>query len=181
MPSNSLPARPTGASSRSLWAGGEPLLHPDIAAMLRLAREEYGIIPNYTTCGKYFNQSNIAATRAYCGAIAVSWDPYRDDLSIQDLSKLGSCLKSEGIRCNIHYVVSEQTLGQAIAILRGECDEHLRPFNAVIFLTYKPLGRADSTGVIKSPDALKSYLGLMRLLFRLYRREPGGDALFFLQ
>ncbi len=156
-----LTSKTYGSVFQVALGGGEPLLHPDFAAMLRLAREEYGIIPNYTTCGKYFNQSNVAATRAYCWAIAVSWDPYRDDLSIQDLAKLGSDLKSEGIRCNIHYVVSEQTLGQATAILKGECDEYLRPFNAVIFLTYKPLGRADSTGVIKSPGALKSYLGMI--------------------
>ena len=156
-----LSSKTFGSIFQVALGGGEPLLHPDIIAMLRMTREQYGIIPNYTTCGKYFNQANVAATRAYCGAIAVSWDPYREDFSPQDLAKLGAYLKAEGIRCNIHYVVSEQTLGTATAILKGEYDEYLRPFNAVIFLTYKPLGRADGSGVIRSSGALKSYLEMI--------------------
>jgi radical SAM protein with 4Fe4S-binding SPASM domain len=156
-----LTSKTYGSIFQVALGGGEPLLHPDFTAMLKLAREEYGVIPNYTTCGKYFNQSNVAATRAYCGAVAVSWDPYREDLSLQDLARLGADLKAVGVRCNIHYVVSEQTLGTATAILMGEYDEYLRPFNAVIFLTYKPLGRADGSGVIRSSAGLKKFLGMI--------------------
>lgn len=156
-----LTSKTYGSIFQVALGGGEPLLHPDFSAMLKLTREEYGIIPNYTTCGKYFNQSNLAATRAYCGAIAVSWDPYRDDLTLQDLGHLGAFLKSEGIRSNIHYVVSEKTLPHATAILRGEYDECLKQYNAIIFLIYKPLGRANSTDTIKFPETLKSFLDIV--------------------
>lgn len=156
--------------------GGEPLLHPDFIAMLKMTREDYGIIPNYTTSGKHFNQANVAATRACCGAVAVSWDPYRDDLTPQALFRLGSYLKAEGVRCNIHYVVSEKTLHHATAILRGGHDEHLSPFNAVIFLAYKPLGRADGADAIRSPEGLRSFLSMVdRAPTRL---RIGFDACF---
>lgn len=155
-----LTSKTYGSIFQVALGGGEPLLHPDFNAMLQLTREEYGIIPNYTTCGKYFDKTNIAATAAYCGAVAISWDPYRNGLSLPDLASLGSHLQSEGIRSNVHYVVSEKTLRHATAVLWGEYDEYLKPFNAVIFLTYKPLGRADNTDIIKSPEALKLYLGM---------------------
>jgi radical SAM protein with 4Fe4S-binding SPASM domain len=138
--------------------GGEPLLHPEFSELLRLTRQEYGIIPNYTTCGKFFNQDNIEATRAYCGAIAISWDPYRDNMPLQELSRLGSYLKDEGIRTNIHYVISEKTLAHATAVLGGQYDAYIGQFNSVIFLTYKPAGRADSSDSIRSPHLLQTFL-----------------------
>ena len=138
--------------------GGEPLLHPDFIDIIRTTREDYGIIPNYTTCGKFFNQENLKASSAYCGAVAISWDPYRDNLSLKNLSKLGKRLENEGIRTNIHYVISERTLEHAIKILRGKYDEYLDSFNALIFLTYKPIGRAGKGDIIKSPRLLQSFL-----------------------
>ncbi len=138
--------------------GGEPLLHPEFTDLLQLTREERGIVPNYTTCGKFFNHKNIEATRAYCGAIAISWDPYRDSMPLQELSRLGSYLKDEGIRTNIHYVMSETTLAHATAVLRGEYDAYIGQFNSVIFLTYKPAGRADGSDNIRSSSLLQTFL-----------------------
>lgn len=140
--------------------GGEPLLHPDFNEIIRITKEEYGIIPNYTTCGKFFNQGNVEATRAYCGAVAISWDPYRD-LSLEELSEIGSYLKDNDILANIHYVVSEKTISVATRILEGEYDDYLHNFNSVIFLTYKPTGRAENSGSIKSKINLKSFLDLI--------------------
>lgn len=141
--------------------GGEPLLHPDFVEIIRMTREDFGIIPNYTTCGKFFNQENLEATRKYCGAVAISWDPYRDNLTIEELSKLGKLLKENRIRANIHYVISETTIEHARQLLKGEFDEYLDSFNAVIFLTYKPTGRAGYEDTIRSPDKLQSFLDLV--------------------
>lgn len=140
--------------------GGEPLLHPDFNEIIRLTREEYGIIPNYTTCGKFFNHENTEATRDYCGAVAISWDPYRD-LSLEELSEIGSYLNDNDILANIHYVVSEKTLHDAAEILNGKYDEYLQNFNSVIFLTYKPTGRAENNEIIKSKNNLKLFLDLI--------------------
>jgi radical SAM protein with 4Fe4S-binding SPASM domain len=156
--------------------GGEPLLHPDFNKLLEITREEFGIIPNYTTCGKFFNQDNLKATRKYCGAAAISWDPYRENLSLDELSKLGSRLLSEDIRTNLHYVVSEKTLPKSLEILKGEYDEYLKSYNSIIFLTFKPTGRAGSDDVIKSASTLKSFLDLVENPFTCL--NIGFDACF---
>lgn len=141
--------------------GGEPLLHPDFNEIIRLTREDYGIIPNYTTCGKFFNPENMETSRKYCGAVAISWDPYRDNLTLDELTKLGRLLEDNEIRTNIHYVISETTLEHATDILRGKYDGYLESFNAVIFLTYKPTGRAGREDTIRSPQKLQSFLDLV--------------------
>lgn len=140
--------------------GGEPLLHPDFTDILRITKEKFNIIPNYTTSGKFFNEKNIEATKKYCGAIAISYDPYRD-LSLEDISEIGAHLNIKGIKTNIHYVISEKTLETAIEIIQGKYDSYFKDFNAVIFLTYKPFGRANSGDSIKSTNLLNSFLKLI--------------------
>lgn len=137
--------------------GGEPLLHPDFIEILKITRKKFDIIPNYTTSGKFFDEKNIEATRKYCGAIAISYDPYRD-LTLDDISEIGSYLEGEGIKTNIHYVISEKTLSNAIEIVEGKYDDYFKNFNAIIFLTYKPFGRANSGETIKSADLLNSFI-----------------------
>ncbi|MBZ2167036.1 radical SAM protein [Methanobacterium spitsbergense] len=149
-----------GAVFQVALGGGEPLLHPDFNEILKITREKFNIIPNYTTSGKFFDKENIEATRKYCGAIAISYDPYRD-LSLDDISEIGANLKQNNIKANIHYVISEKTLNNAIEIIEGKYDEYLMSFNAIIFLTHKPFGRADNQDSIKSPDMLKSFLNLI--------------------
>jgi radical SAM protein with 4Fe4S-binding SPASM domain len=157
---NELTNEKYGSVFQIALGGGEPLLHPNFNEIIRITREEYGIIPNYTTCGKFFNQENMEVTSAYCGAVAISWDPYRD-LSFEELSEIGSYLKDNDILANIHYVVSEKTINDAAQILNGGYDEYLQNFNSVIFLTYKPTGRAENSESIKSKENLKSFLNLV--------------------
>ena len=155
-----LTSKKYGSIFQVALGGGEPLLHPDFNKIIQITREEYGVIPNYTTCGKFFNHKNIEATRAYCGAVAISWDPYRD-LSLEKLSEIGSYLKDNAIRANIHYVVSQKTIDDATKILNGKYDEYLHNFNSMIFLTYKPTGRAKNSESIKQRDNLKLFLSLI--------------------
>jgi len=141
--------------------GGEPLLHPNFNEIIRTTGEDYGIIPNYTTCGKFFTPENLETSRKYCGSVAISWDPYREDLTVDELSKLGRLLEDNDIRANIHYVISETTLEHATQLLEGKYDGYLELFNAVIFLTYKPTGRARREDTIRSPQKLRSFLDLV--------------------
>lgn len=141
--------------------GGEPLLHPDFNEIIRTTREDYDIIPNYTTCGKFFTPENMEVTRKYCGAVAISWDPYRNDLTLDGLSKLGRQLADNEIKANIHYVISETTIEHATEMLNGKFDEYMESFNAVIFLTYKPTGRAGTEDTIRSSHKLQSFLNLV--------------------
>ena len=171
-----LTSKEYGSIFQVALGGGEPLLHPDFNEILHVTREEYGIIPNYTTCGKYFNRKNMEASKKYCGAVAVSWDPYRDNLSLEELRELGLQLKEEKIRTNIHYVISERTLIEAIKLLKGNYDEYLKDFNSVIFLTYKAAGRADKSDVIKSQKNLREFLDMVDA--PLTELKLGFDACF---
>jgi MoaA/NifB/PqqE/SkfB family radical SAM enzyme len=47
--------------------GGNPNQHPDFIEILRLTREDYGIVPNYTTNGRGLSDTVLEATRRYCG------------------------------------------------------------------------------------------------------------------
>ena len=155
-----LTSKEYGSIFQVALGGGEPLLHPQFNEILEVT-EQHNIIPNYTTCGKFFNHENIEATKKYCGSVAISWDPYRNNLSLEELSKLGSRLADEGIKTNIHYVISERTIEMATRMLEGEYDGYIKDFNAIIFLTYKPTGRADTGDTIKSPKLLKSFLEMV--------------------
>jgi MoaA/NifB/PqqE/SkfB family radical SAM enzyme len=67
--------------------GGNPNQHPDFCEILRLTREEYGIVPNYTTNGRGLTEQVLNATRTHCGAVAVSaYSPYDEtERAIADL------------------------------------------------------------------------------------------------
>lgn len=140
--------------------GGEPLLHPDIINILKTTKE-HGVIANYTTNGTHFTKDILQATKKYCGAIAISYDTYREDLSMYSMRDMGLELKRLGIKTNIHYVLSERTIKDAIKILQGKYDEFLYCFNAIIFLTFKPSGRAKKEDCITSYNLLKEFIELI--------------------
>ncbi|VBB09566.1 radical sam [Lucifera butyrica] len=141
--------------------GGEPLLHPQITEILRLTRKEYNIIPNYTTSGFFFTPEIIQATGRYCGAVAVSYDPYRRDMTWERLNEIGTELADEGIKVNIHFVVSDSTVDAAANLLEGYQDNPLNRFNSIIFLTYKPFGKANVADCLKPDDRLRRFLALV--------------------
>ncbi len=115
--------------------GGNPNQHPRFCEMLRMAREEYRIVPNYTTNGRGLTAEVLCASKTYCGAVAVSaYDPYDETASA-----VGALLRA-GIRANIHFVLDSQSIGTAVEWL--ECPPgFLEGANAIIFLNYKPVGR----------------------------------------
>lgn len=154
--------------------GGEPLLHPHFKEILKLTKN-YGIIPNYTTNGKHFNEENLEYTKQYCGAVAVSFDNYRN-LSFNDIEKIGKLLAHHDIKSNIHYVLSEKTLNQAISILKGKYDLYLKNFNSIVFLTLKPLGNASEKDILLSKNKLSVFLKLLNN--PLTTLKIGFDACF---
>jgi len=124
--------------------GGEPTLHPDFPEILRLTRDR-GIVPNYTTNGSEIVDSELnksrdrilEATKEYCGVVAVSLHH-----SMDKTTEAVRTLIDYGVKTNIHCVLSAESYPQVIeqlpAYIRGE----LHGLNAVIFLLYKPVGRA---------------------------------------
>jgi radical SAM protein with 4Fe4S-binding SPASM domain len=51
-------------------------------------------------------------------------------------------LSSGGLRTNLHFILSSESLAVARAFLEGRFDAELSGINAVVFLTYKRAGRA---------------------------------------
>ena len=127
--------------------GGNPNQHPDFVEMLRATRLDFGIVPNYTTNGRGLTAEIVRATKAYCGAVAVSaYAPY-DELS----SALG-LLASEGVRANVHFMLTSSSVNTAIDWLT-QPPPFLANAGAVVFLNYKPVGRVANDGLllIRSP------------------------------
>jgi len=113
--------------------GGEPTCHPHFVNILRLTRKA-GIVPNYSTNGRYLPDEILDASREFCGAVAVSWHDWIP------AEKVMEKLCAAGVKTNIHFVLSEQKTHDAYALLHFLDESGVRP-NAVIFLRFKPVGR----------------------------------------
>lgn len=135
--------------------GGNPNQHPLFIEILKLSRK-YDIIPSYTTNGRGLTQEIIAATKDYCGAVAVSaYAPYED---LANTIKLFSDVQ---IRPNIHFVLDSDSIEIAIDwLVNGR--EFLSQINALIFLNYKPIGEyKDNSKLLKNSVHMKPFFDLV--------------------
>ena len=125
--------------------GGNPNQHPNFPVLLRRARVDYGIVPNYTTNGRGLAPAVLQATRKYCGAVAVSaYAPYAEtEVAVKKLL-------DAGVTTNIHFVLNVRTFETAINWLR-EPPPLLEGVAAVVFLNYKPVGRRADTSLLVRP------------------------------
>jgi radical SAM protein with 4Fe4S-binding SPASM domain len=122
--------------------GGNPNQHPEFPEILRLTREDFGIVPSYTTNGRGLTGKVIEATASYCGAVAVSaYPPYEDTAQTVEL------LLDNGIKPNIHFILTSKSLGLAISWL-DEPPAFLEKAGAIVFLNYKPVGRFADEGLL---------------------------------
>lgn len=153
--------------------GGEPTMHPDFVEILRITREEYDKVPNYTTNGTHLDARIIAATKSYCGAVAVSYSD-RDDVWIDAAKKFIIA----GIKTNIHFVVSEKTAQTAINLLTElEITPEvfgLQGLNAIVFLLYKPVGRANKDDILTTETAIN----FLDVAFNQTSIQVGFDSCF---
>ena len=119
--------------------GGEPLEHPNFLEIVNITNS-YNIVPNFTSNGEYLTIDIIGELKKKVGAMAISVT------DIQDLNVgIISTLHENEIKCNIHYLLTLQNIKQAIEILNGRYNKYLDHVNAIIFLTYKPMGRGDKS------------------------------------
>jgi radical SAM protein with 4Fe4S-binding SPASM domain len=129
--------------------GGNPNQHPDFCKILQMTREEYGIVPSYTTNGRGLTKEVLEASSIYCGAVAVSaYSPYKElELAIKKLTL-------QGIKTNIHFVLDKDSITTAIQWLK-EPPAFLSAVNALIFLNYKPFGRIEEkVGLLRESSLL---------------------------
>jgi len=135
--------------------GGNPNQHPEFPNILRLTREKYGIVPNYTTNGRGLTQEVIDATVRYCGAVAVSAHP-----PYHETTKAIELLQSNGITTHIHFVLTSKSIDTAIDFLINP-PSFLKAVKAIVFLNYKPVGRlADEELLLRKSCRVQEFFKL---------------------
>lgn len=131
----------------ALGGAGDPNKHPDFLEILKLSRK-YNIVPNLTTTGYFMSDNEISAMKTYCGAVAVSFYTTLKDgqesnpMTIEAINKLVKA----GCRTNIHYVLSKNSIKDAV--YRLEHNLFPQGINAIIFLLYKGTGLGDKINEI---------------------------------
>jgi len=132
----------------ALGGRGDPDMHPDFEEILKYTRQE-GIVPNFTTSGLGMTPEKAKLCKKYCGAVAVSWYSRLGRENGYTEQAIRMLLEAE-VTTNIHYVLSNSTIDEALIRLR----EGLFPkgINAVVFLLHKPVGQGTEADVLKVED-----------------------------
>jgi radical SAM protein with 4Fe4S-binding SPASM domain len=150
--------------------GGEPLEHPHFFDIIKITRD-FGIVPNFTTNGTHLNSEVIRQIENEIGALAIS----TTDIT-QLIKDNHDCIKGSKVKVNVHFLLHRLNLQQGIDILKGTYDSELSVYNAIIFLTYKPLGRAPSSNSLILNSELKSFIRLINN--KCTNKNIGFDACF---
>jgi len=132
--------------------GGEPLEHPDFFKIVDETAKR-GIVLNFTTNGQLLSPKVYAKIRGKVGAMAISAS------SIKEIELIKPQLVgNNGIKVNIHYILSSNSIRDAEGIANGEYNNLLKDINAVVFLTYKPAGRGREEQVLKNEADTESFI-----------------------
>ena len=136
----------------ALGGAGDPDLHENFEEILKICHFN-GIVPNFTSSGIGFTEKTVELCKKYCGAVAISW--YRNDYTLRAIDML---LKA-GVKTNIHYVIGNNTIDEAIERLKN--DDFPKGINAVIFLLHKPVGLGKQENVLKESEKLERFFKLV--------------------
>lgn len=129
--------------SFALGGRGDANKHENFEEILKYSREN-GIVPNYTTSGLGLTDDEVRITKENCGAVAVS--EYRSTYT----RKAIKMFIDAGVKTNIHYVLGNNTIDEAIDKLMNNGFD--KGINAVIFLMYKPIGLGKQEHVLDVND-----------------------------
>jgi len=160
----------------ALGGAGDPNKHPQFEEILKVCRS-FRIVPNMTTSGFLLKDSEVELIKKYCGAVAVSWYSRWNNGSEKnpETIKVVKRLIEADCSTNIHYVVSKDTIGEAIIRL----EQNLFPsgINAVVFILYKSVGNGVTEKVLKKTDVrLEKFYSLVTKNKHPYR--IGFDTCF---
>ena len=136
----------------ALGGAGDVDTHENFEKILQLTRE-YGIVPNFTTSGIALTKDKAKLCKKYCGAVAVS------EHNAKYTTTAINMLLNENVVTNIHYVLSERTIDDAI----NRLENGLFPngINAVIFLLYKPIGLGKKENILTNVSKIKRFFDLI--------------------
>lgn len=127
----------------ALGGCGDPDQHEYFEKILQICVEN-NIVPNFTTSGLGITEEKVKLCKKYCGAVAVSW--YRSGYTNNAIR----LLIEGGVKTNIHYVLSENTIEEAVNRLKNGTGENGFPkgINAVVFLLHKPVGQGSRENML---------------------------------
>ena len=132
--------------------GGEPLEHPGFLEMVEETAKR-GIVLNFTTNGLLLTPAVFAAIKGKVGAMAIS------AANIGELKRVIPLLKDcKGVRVNIHFILSNESVQEAIGIVNGEQNYLFAGINAVVFLTYKPAGRGANNAMLRDVSRIDEFI-----------------------
>jgi MoaA/NifB/PqqE/SkfB family radical SAM enzyme len=140
----------------ALGGRGDPDMHEEFEQILDYTCR-MNIVPNMTTSGFGLTWTKARLIAKYCGAAAVSW--YRSEYT----DKAVRMLLEAGVHTNIHYVLGNETLEEAISIIE---EKRLpKEIGRIIFVLHKPVGLGRQSNVldIKNPR--------VRHFFSLFNNE----------
>lgn len=126
----------------ALGGAGDPDTHEDFENILKRTVEN-GIVPNFTTSGIAMTKEKAELCRKYCGAVAVS------EHNAVYTHQSFTMLRQAGVKTNVHFVLSNQTIDSAIDRLKRN---YYTLANAVVFLLYKPIGLGKMEKVLQPDD-----------------------------
>lgn len=127
----------------ALGGRGDPDQHEHFEEILKICRDN-NLVPNFTTSGYGMTPEIARLCKQYCGAVAVSW--YRSEYTLSAVQML----LGAGVKTNIHYVLGQNSIDEAIKRLRN--NDFPRGVNAVIFLLHKPVGQGTQSNVLSVSD-----------------------------
>ncbi len=127
----------------ALGGRGDPDQHEQFEEILKICREN-DIVPNFTTSGYGMTPEIAKLCKRYCGAVAVSW--YRSQYTLNAIQML----LEAGVTTNIHYVLGQNTIDEAISKLREK--GFPRGISSVVFLLHKPVGMGTADNVLSPND-----------------------------
>lgn len=137
----------------ALGGRGDVDQHENFEEILAYCREN-NIVPNFTSSGLGFTPNIIDICKKYCGAVAISW--YRQEHTYKAIKML----LDAGIKTNIHYVLGNNSIDEAIKRLKD--NDFPKGINAIIFLLHKPVGLGQQSNVLKyDDDRLKEFFDII--------------------
>lgn len=137
----------------ALGGRGDVDQHENFEEILSYCRQN-DIVPNFTSSGLGFNDEIINVCKKYCGAVAISW--YRQEHTYRAIEML----LNAGIKTNIHYVLGNNSIDEAIERLKN--NDFPKGINAIIFLLHKPVGLGQQSNVLQyDDDRVKEFFSII--------------------
>ena len=123
----------------ALGGSGESTAHPDFINVLR-SFHELSIVPNYTTNAMHITPELIAATKEFCGGVAISLHPHLEKVWRKALVTF----KEANIITNVHVIISDKASIDKFAQVYEEFKDTVEYF---VLLPYMVTGRAPNVAI----------------------------------